>query len=157
MAYLFSGKSGSGKSTVCKLLATEPSFAILHDDMNAITRNEKGFCAWSTPLSGEFPARLNIGAPLRAIFFLKHAQTNCAIRLSCRQAAGLLALGLAPPLVATNGSLVNDGAESLEKLLNLAECIPCYELHFRPERSFWECIPSLFENESINEAIKERV
>jgi energy-coupling factor transporter ATP-binding protein EcfA2 len=149
MVYLFSGKSGAGKSTVCKLLAQDSSFIILHDDMVAIAQTQEIFRAWSTPLSGEMPAGDSMGAPLQAVFFLKHDLTNYVTSLSRRKAAGLLALNLVPPLVARNDSLVNQPAESIEQLLMLTERIPCYELHFRPERSFWDCIPKVFEAESV--------
>lgn len=148
MAYLFAGVSGSGKSTICKLLAKEPTFSILHDDAIAIAQTKEGFHAWSTPLGGEMPAKCSSDANLRAVFFLKHGQTNYAARLSGRKAAALLSLNLMPPLVAANGSLGIELVESLKLLLALAERIPCYELHFKPERGFWECIPKLFKEES---------
>lgn len=148
MAYLFTGNSGSGKSTVCKLLAQEPSFTVLHDEVIAIAQAEEDFHAWSTPLRGEMPARHNSGAPLQAIFFLKQDQANYATKLSCRKAAELLCYSMIPPLVVTNGSMVTEQASSLKQLLKLAELVPCYELHFKPERSFWECISELFEEES---------
>ena len=147
--YLFSGVSGSGKSTACRLLSQEPGFSILHDDMISVSQTEEGFKAWSTPLRGEIPAKRNRGAPLEAAFFLKHSQTNYVTRLSGRNAAGQLACSLVPPLIATNGSLAVEAAESLRPLLALAESIPCYELHFRPENGFWKCIPQLFEKESV--------
>lgn len=147
-AFLFSGKSGAGKSTASRLLAEDTSFTVLHDDMVAIARTKEGFHAWSTPLSGEMPASYSMGAPLQAVFFLKHDQTNFANRLSRRKAAALLAFSLVPPLIVKNGSLVNQPAESVKQLFLLADCIPCYELHFRPERGFWECISQLFEDKS---------
>ena len=149
MAHLFSGVSGSGKSTVCRLLSQEPGYSILHDDMVSVSQTEDGFQAWSTPLSGEMPAKRNTGAPLRAAFFLKHGQTNYITRLSGRKAAGQLARSLVPPLIATNGSLAVKATESLRPVLALAESIPCYELHFRPENGFWKYIPQLFEKESV--------
>jgi hypothetical protein len=147
MAYLFAGPSAAGKSTVCKLLASEPSVTILHDEIVAITRTGEGFNAWSTPLYGEMPAGCSIGAPLRAVFLLKHSQTNYATKLSRRKAAGQIALSLVPPYITTNGRLELEPPESLRLALTLAEVIPCYELHFRPEGDFWECIPQLFEKE----------
>jgi hypothetical protein len=95
------------------------------------------------------PAKCNSGAPLRAAFFLKHGQTNYATRLSGRKAAGQLAISLVPPLIAANSTLAIEAVESLKPLLALAESIPCYELHFRPESSFWKDIPQLFEEEYV--------
>jgi hypothetical protein len=148
-AYIFTGASGAGKSTVCKLLARDPSFTILHDEVVAVAHHESCFHAWSTPLRGEIANRYSTGAPLRAIFFLKHDQVNYANRLSHRKAAELLCYSLITPKVVANGGLVNRQAPSLKQLLALAELVPSYELQFRPERSFWDCIPGLFEDESI--------
>jgi hypothetical protein len=94
------------------------------------------------------PAYRSISAPLRAVFFLKHSQTNYAVKLSSRKAAGRIALSLVPPYITTNGHLEFDPSESLRLALTLAEVIPCYEFHFKPETEFWEYIPPLFEKES---------
>lgn len=147
MAYLFLGPSGSGKSTVCTLLARDSSFTVLHDEIIAIAQTDGGFRAWSTPLPGERPNRYSRGAPLKAAFFLNHDRANYATRLSGSKAAGQLTLSLVPPYVATNGHLKFEPAESFRLALLLAERIPCYELHFRPEWNFWECIPPLLEKE----------
>jgi hypothetical protein len=145
-AYIFAGTSGAGKSTVCKILSPDPAFTVLHDETVAVSRTGEGFCAWSTPLRGEMPANCNSGAPLRAIFFLRHSQTNYTNRLSGRKAVGLLAACFVPPLVVVNNGLVSTPEESLNQLLMVAERVPCYELYFRPERSFWECIQQLPES-----------
>jgi len=147
-AYLFSGVSGSGKSTVCNILADKANFTSLHDDMVAITQSEEGIYAWSTPLSGEMPATFSSGAPLRAIFFLKQDVTNYTTRLNGKEAAKRLSLSLIPPLVASNNGLVNEPMESLKEILIIAERIPCHELHFKPDFSFWEQIEQLFLGES---------
>jgi len=145
MTYLFIGESGSGKSTVCKLLAQDSTFTILHDELVSITKTEQGFNVWSTPLNGEMPSNHSNSAPLKAAFFLKHEQENYAIKLSGREAARRFALCLQPPFIVTNGRLEFDAAESLSMALELVEIIPCYELYFRPESGFWEVIPPLFD------------
>ena len=143
VAYLFVGISGSGKSTVCRLLAEEADFTVIHDEAVAITQNEKGIYAWSTPFRGEVPVIKNSSAPIRAIFFLRQDQTNHAIRLNARKSLMLLYQNMIPPLVPKNGDLEVEPTESLKQVLKLAECIPCYELHFKPEYSVWEYISSL--------------
>lgn len=148
MAYIFSGESGAGKSTICKLLADDPAFFILHDEAVAISQTEDGFRAWSTPFRGEMPASGSVGADLRAIFILKQDHINFATRVGGREAASLFYLNLMPPIVSTNGRLSSDITEATKTMLALVGSVPCYELHFRPERSFWECIPRLFDDES---------
>ncbi len=157
MAYLFAGPSDAGKSTVCKLLANEPSFDILHDEIVAIAQTDEGFHAWSTPLDGGMPARYSSGAPLKAVFFLKHDRTNYATRLSGRKAVKQITLSLVPPYITTNGRLEFETPESLGLALALAEVIPCYELHFTPEYDFWESIPQLCEKESATTLRKGQI
>ena len=157
MAYLFTGASGAGKSTVCKLLAPEPAFTILHDEVVAVSHKENTFHAWSTPFRGEMPAKYHCGAPLRAIFFLKQDVKNYGVRLSSRKVAELLCYSLIPPMVVNKGTLATQQAPSLKQLLTMAEVIPGYELHFRPESSFWDCIPGLFEDELVVAETKEKI
>ena len=64
------------------------------------------------------------------------------------KAVGQLVLSVAWPLIVTNGRLESEPTDALRLMFILAERIPCYELHFRPEYSFWRCIPPLFEKES---------
>lgn len=148
-AYLFSGPSGIGKSTLCGLFADDGAYTILHDDIIAISHQGGEFYAWSTPPKDDITTRHSSGAPLRAVFFLKQDITNYTTGLSRRKGAGLLATNLIPTLALENGSFIFKPEESLGLSLMLAEVIPCYELHFRPERSFWECIPSLFDKEPV--------
>lgn len=150
IAYIFAGESGAGKSTVCKLLASEPSFTVLHDEAIALSTMANGFRAWSTPFKGEAAGRSLNSAGLRAVFFLKQDQTNYARKLSGRRVAELLCYNLITPLVADGRTLKTEQAPSLRQLLNLAELVPGYELHFRQERSFWDCISRLFESEPEN-------
>lgn len=152
--YLFSGVSGSGKSTVCKILSEKPGFTPLHDDMLVVTRSEDDVYAWSSPLSGEVPAVSSQGAPLRAMFFLKQDNRNYTIRLNGREAAKRISLSLIPPLLARNGTLENEPMESLKVILQVAESTACYELHFTPDFGFWSNIERLFSSESVMTPVK---
>lgn len=139
-AYLFVGPSGAGKSTVCKLSANSSASVILHDDAVALSETEGSFFAWSTPLCGEIPAKSNVGAPLRAIFSLKQDETNYVTKLSGWQVMNLLVAHVQLPIGFRNGEITSERAESLKALLELAGNVPCYELHFRPDDGFWQCI-----------------
>jgi len=141
IAYIFTGESGSGKSTICKLLAQDPAFIALHDEVVAVSRKETGFYAWSTPLRGEMMTGCNRGAPLKYIFFLKQSRANYTVRLQPRKVAEMLCFNLIPPFLVKDGHLAAEHAASLKQLLALAEYVPGYTLYFRPERSFWDCIP----------------
>ena len=142
-AYLFTGSSGAGKSTVCRLLEGNGDFIILHDDMVALSQSESGFRVWSTPLGGEMPASSSISAPLRAIFFLIQDKSTYATKVSGWQTMHSLIPQMLPPLTCKNGDITIDPAESLKMLLAMAGTVPSYELHFRPDLSFWRCIEQL--------------
>ncbi len=148
LAYLFVGPSGAGKSTVCKLSADDSDFTILHDDIVAVTQTEGMFHAFSTPFRGERPAESSIGAPLRAVFFLKQDRVNYTTRLNGWQTVSSLAPQSILPLISKNGRLTIEPAESLKLLLTLVESVPSYELHFRPDNGFWKCIQQLPDGEA---------
>jgi len=142
-AYLFTGASGAGKSTVCKLLAGDPSFSILHDEVIAISRDDNCFRAWSTPLRGEIGNKKCLGAPIQGIFFLKQDMTNYTTGLNHKKVAELLCYSMITPKYVAADSPSNRVGISLAQLLALAAIVPGYELHFRPEKAFWDCIEGL--------------
>jgi hypothetical protein len=148
-AFLFLGKSGAGKSTVCHVLSGDPSINILHDDMTAVSQEDDHFRVWNTPLSGEIPGDFSESAPLQAVFLLKQDPENYTVKMRPWKAAGQISLNLVPPLVPGNGTLVPEPSQSLDLLLKLAEQVPCYELHFRPERDFWKCVQETLNTESV--------
>lgn len=143
LAYLFVGPSGAGKSTVCKLSASNGACDILHDDAVALSQTEEGFRAWSTPLSGEMRTPSNISAPLRAIFSLIQDKSTYATKLNGWQSINLLACQMLPPLGCSRGEISIEPVESLKVLLKVAGSVPCYELHFRSDGKFWQCIEHL--------------
>ena len=87
-AYLFSGKSGTGKSTHTGLWLQyfgERAY-ILNDDKPAI-RMEKGrLYAYGTPWSGKTNMNVNRKAPVAGIVFLGQAAENQIRRLSAKEA-----------------------------------------------------------------------
>ncbi len=142
-AYVFTGPSGAGKSSICDVLENLPGFTILHDEIVALSRTPVGFRAWSSPLKGERPARHRQSAPLRAVFFLSHAEVNRAVRINARKIPHLLSEQLVRLLATVNNGTASINRGTFGLLLDLAEQIQYYELHFRPDFSFWECIEQL--------------
>lgn len=153
-AYVFTGPSGTGKSTVCNILDGEPGFTILHDEIVTLSQTGDGFHAWSSPLRGERPASCRQGGPLRAIFTLKHAEENSIMRISGRKAPALLAANLLRIAKASNDGLTSQERQSVELLLALSEKVPCHELRFRPDFSFWASIEQFLENEPVISTMK---
>lgn len=129
-AYLFSGKSGVGKSTHTKLwqqlLGTEAH--VFNDDKPALRFQNHRWYAYGTPWCGKDGINQNKKIPLAGICFLKQGQENRICRLSTAEAL--------PRLISqTLRRRLNK--EQMEKLLVHLEMlvlrIPVYELENRPE------------------------
>ena len=87
-AYLFSGPSGTGKSTHTRLwqqLFGEKA-QVFNDDKPALRRMDGKWYAYGTPWCGKDGINLNMCVPLAGICFLKQAKENSIVRLSKKEA-----------------------------------------------------------------------
>ena len=76
-AYLFSGPSGTGKSTHTALWLDQfPGSYILNDDKPVLWPGKEGITVWGTPFSGKTDLQVNRGVPLKGICFLKQDSEN---------------------------------------------------------------------------------
>ncbi len=76
-AYLFSARSGTGKSTHTHLwLETLPNTRIINDDKPALICENGIWYACGTPFSGKTDENLNVKVPVRAIVFLHRSEEN---------------------------------------------------------------------------------
>ncbi len=76
-AYLFSARSGMGKSTHTHLwLSTLEGTRIINDDKPALIFENDIWYACGTPFSGKTDENLNVKVPVRAIVFLHRSETN---------------------------------------------------------------------------------
>lgn len=76
-AYLFSGPSGTGKSTHTALWRKMlPQSYILNDDKPVIRPEKDRITAWGTPFSGKTDLQVNRGVPVQGICFLKQGREN---------------------------------------------------------------------------------
>lgn len=74
-AYLFSGVSGAGKTTMTRL--APPDITLLTDEMSYLRPNGDGYSAFGTPFAGELArAGENCSAPVSALFFLEQGPEN---------------------------------------------------------------------------------
>jgi hypothetical protein len=135
--YIFPGQSGTGKSTIASLAT--PSETVLSDEMVVIRQEGDGYLVYNTPFYGTNPsAEHNSAAPLRAVFlpikdqavYLKEARPGLALS---KLLAGVLFFSEEPAL---NRRLMDIGAA-------IVAHVPFYEMHFRRDGSFWECIAKL--------------
>lgn len=76
-AYLFSARSGTGKSTHTHLwLKHLPGSRIINDDKPAIRCIDGVYYAYGTPWSGKTDESVNIGVPIAGIAFLSRGENS---------------------------------------------------------------------------------
>ncbi len=127
-ARVFFGPSGSGKTTVTELVGAH----VVSDEIVAIRRMGDRYRVSGVPWRGQ-----STSADLAALFRLRQSRDVSFARLSpvatVRQ--------LLPSVF-----FARTDATELERFLEvgdaLARAVPAYEMHFRPDRSFWDAIPT---------------
>jgi hypothetical protein len=133
-AYLFTGRSGAGKSTVASL---SPPGSVLTDEISLLRREDGVWRAYGTPFWGEFRAAgSNKSLPVAGIFRLVQAPEN---RLTLLGRVELLRAVLPNVLFFSPEPSAN--RRLLEVLTQVAAEISGYNLSFRKDPSFWEALP----------------
>lgn len=136
-AYVFSGVSGSGKTTVARL--SEDNKVIQNDELIAIKSFNGSYQVYGTPFMGEFArGGQNCTGDLRQIFLLKKDNRNFLAPLD--QGQRLKELFQCILFFGENTNLLNT---LFNLCTDIAEKIPFYQLHFLPDRSFWKCIKTM--------------
>lgn len=77
-AYLFTAKSGTGKSTHTRLWREMlgDRAVMVNDDKPFLQMTQDGVTAWGSPWNGKHKLGANIGVPLKAICILERSETN---------------------------------------------------------------------------------
>lgn len=77
-AYMFTAKSGTGKSTHTRLWREMlgDRAVMINDDKPLISASDSGITAYGTPWDGKHRLSANIGAPLKALCVLERAEEN---------------------------------------------------------------------------------
>jgi hypothetical protein len=133
-AFLFSGVSGAGKTTISRL--APPDVTLLTDEISYICRAGDGYRAFGTPFAGDLGrAGENISAPVAGLYLLVQGRHNHTGLIGGAGAARRLLRNIL--FFANDNSLV-------ERLFRTAcefvSRVPVYELTFRPEVEVWELI-----------------
>lgn len=136
--YLFSGRSGIGKTTHIRLWqqAFGDAVRVINGDKPLLRFEADQLMAYGSPWRGKELLGCNAKAPVKALCFLEQASENRLERLSAEDAMERL----------FHQVLVPQQAAGMEKLLTLMERIlmriPCYILYCRPDeqaaRIAWE-------------------
>lgn len=122
-AYLFSAKSGTGKSTHTALwLQAYKNTRIINDDKPALRKIDGRFCACGTPFSGKYDISENVQIPVRALVFLQRGAENKIEPIPPEKAIPLfLSQTLRPPMADVMAIM-------LDTLGELLETVPAFQL-----------------------------
>ena len=133
-AFLFSGVSGAGKTTMARL--APPDVALLTDEISYVTREDSSYLAVGTPFFGELakPGE-NLRAPIEALYLLAKGPKNKIEPIEEAAAVrGLLENILFFARDTEFVKLIFDTA------CEFAKQVPVRRLTFAPDASVWELI-----------------
>lgn len=128
-AYLFSARSGTGKSTHTHLwLENLENTRIINDDKPALLRENGIWYACGTPFSGKTDENLDVKIPVRAIVFLFRGEENKVKKLDNSMAAPLV---LEQTINPVDKAMAINMLETLDLLLRE---VPVFTLHCNMEK-----------------------
>ncbi len=135
-AFLFSGVSGAGKTTISRLAPSDVT--LLTDEVSYIRRNDvgSGYRACGTPFAGEL-ARVgeNCSAPIASLFFLKQGLENKMEPMAKSEAIRRLMRNIL--FFAGDAELVENVFQSA---CEFVERVPVRRLTFTPDTRVWDLI-----------------
>jgi hypothetical protein len=133
-AFLFSGVSGAGKTTISRL--APPDATLLTDEISYVRREGNRYLACGTPFAGEL-ARVgeNCSAPLSALFFLEKGLQNRIEPIGPTEAIQRLLRNIL--FFADDPELVKLVFQSA---CEFATLVPMHRLVFVPNQRVWDII-----------------
>jgi len=132
-AFVFFGVSGSGKTTVARL---SPEYVALSDEISAVRKVDGQYRAFGTPFWGERRKNgENISAPLGAMLLLTKDREVFLNPLSAGVAVSKVLPGVR--FFSPRKALLDKG---VDQCVDLVRSVPCYDMHFLPDNSFWRVI-----------------
>jgi hypothetical protein len=133
-AFLFSGVSGAGKTTISRL--APPDATLLTDEISYVRRDGNQYIGCGTPFAGEL-ARVgaNVSAPIGALFFLEKGSQNSIEPISQSDAIRRLMRNIL--FFAHDADLVELVFQSACEFVN---SVPVHRLVFVPDEKVWDLI-----------------
>ena len=122
---LFSGVSGSGKSTISQIWQKDREARVLTDERVIIREMGDNLWAFGTPWHGTAKVHKNAGIPIEKIFFIKHGERNRAVPISKAEAANRLMVRCFPTFWNQDGMQY-----VLDLCTQIATEIECCDLEF---------------------------
>ncbi len=133
-AFLFSGVSGAGKTTISRL--SPPDATLLTDEISYVRREGHRYMACGTPFAGELArAGENQSAPLSAVFLLEKGLQNKIEPLGATEAVQRLLRNIL--FFADDHELVKLVFQSA---CEFASLVPIHRLVFVPDQRVWDII-----------------
>ena len=133
-AFLFSGVSGAGKTTISRL--APPDATLLTDEISYVIHDNAGYRACGTPFAGEL-ARVgeNVSGPIKAVFLLEKGLENRIETASQSEATRSLLRNTL--FFANDPDLVKRVFQSACEFVNQ---VPVRKLIFVPDERVWNII-----------------
>jgi len=135
---VFSAPSGTGKSTLSRLLMQDQRHQLFSEERLIIRLIQKKWHVWGTPWQGEGGIAVNKQAPLAALVFLRQAETTAVRRAAPEVAFRSLLQTVSIPWYSKKWT--SRGLTLTERLL---QTVPAYELFFRPDESVLDAVAGL--------------
>lgn len=133
-AFLFSGVSGAGKTTISRL--APPDATLLTDEVSYVRRVDGDYYACGTPFAGELArAGENCSAPIASLFFLKQGPDNKIEALSKSEAIRRLMRNIL--FFAEDAELVR---KVFQSACEFVERVAVQRLTFAPDARVWSMI-----------------
>jgi hypothetical protein len=133
-AFLFSGVSGAGKTTLVRLAPADAQ--VLTDEISYVRMLEQGYTAFGTPFAGDLGRPgTNTSAPISALYFLEKAPVNGLEPVPAAEAVRLLMRNIL--FFTQDSDLVDLVFQTACALVNE---VPCWRLSFYPDRRVWDLI-----------------
>ena len=124
--YIFSGISGSGKSTMARLWDIS-GVKTIHDDRLIVRKEGKGYMMYNTPVYNDDEPK---ESRLDRIFIIEHGEENKIIPL--REAESVSRIMANSIQHGWNAGII---ANLLDSVSDLSAAVPVARLHFRPDKS----------------------